>query len=160
MVFESAQLSALRDAIGYGGQIHQFKNFVLRGDRPRIIKIQQKLRAATVAMTAYRSVGMNERESDAMDSLAAVLGQYGDAVGAIEKLSLDGATPREIDAQVKISDAPALEALKTLDAELLAQREASASATYAILGQTEKISTIAAIVLAAILLLLIIGFFR
>ncbi len=156
---KSAQLSALRDAIGYGGQIHQFKNFVLRGDRPRIIKIQQKLRAATVAITAYRSIGITEREGVAMDTLAAVLAQYGDAVEAIEELSLGGASPQQIDAQVKISDGPALDALKVLDAELLAQREASASATYSILGQTETFTTIAAIVLAAILLLLIVGFF-
>ena len=87
---------------------------MLRGDLPRIAKIQQKLQTMNAAITAYRSIGISESESAAMESLAAVLTKYANAVAIVEKLSLQGATPEEIDAQVKISDGPAVEALKVV----------------------------------------------
>ncbi|MDP6342945.1 MAG: HAMP domain-containing methyl-accepting chemotaxis protein [Alphaproteobacteria bacterium] len=49
---KTAILVNLRDAVGFGGVIHQFKNFVLRGDRPRIVKVQARLLDIAVALAA------------------------------------------------------------------------------------------------------------
>ncbi len=87
---------------------------MLRGNLPRISKIQKKLDTLNTAIAAYRSVGISERESAAMESLVAIFTKYANAVAIVEKLSLQGATPEEIDAQVKISDGPAVEALKVV----------------------------------------------
>ncbi len=40
-------LSGLRGALGYGGVIHQFKNFVLHMDRSRIAEVNKKLSDAS-----------------------------------------------------------------------------------------------------------------
>ncbi|MCH8999700.1 MAG: hypothetical protein IID48_15755, partial [Proteobacteria bacterium] len=55
------KMAILRDmssALGYGGMIHQLKNFVLRQDRPRIVKIQRKIREVTVALVSYQALGV------------------------------------------------------------------------------------------------------
>ena len=59
---KSLYLSQLKGAMGFGGMIHQVKNFVLRRDRPRIPTVHAKLRDVTVALVSYRLIGINEKE--------------------------------------------------------------------------------------------------
>ena len=63
-------LSDLRDAIGYGGVIHELKNYVLRQDRPRIVRIQAKLRDLQVGLTHYQSLGTSAAENQALAQIA------------------------------------------------------------------------------------------
>ena len=49
-------LNDLRGAVGFGGEIHNFKNFVLRMDRLRVIKVQNKIRDLRFFVTRLRGV--------------------------------------------------------------------------------------------------------
>ncbi len=111
-------LQELSSTLGYGGMIHQFKNYILRQDRPRIVKVQSKVRSATVALTAYRAVGVNKRESDALDTIGKVIVKYTDALAMAERMAAEGKMASEIDKAIKISDKPALESLKILKKEV------------------------------------------
>jgi signal transduction histidine kinase len=151
-------LHDLRGAIGYGGMIHDFKNFVLRRDRPRIVKIQAKLREVTVAVSAYRVLGVNQAEERALAQVEATVSRYSGAVAIAEKMASAGATSREIDEAVKIDDVPALAALAVLDGELEAARNASANTVYAAVDRVEEFVSAAELAIGALLGLLIVSF--
>ena len=86
-------LGDLRSSLGYGGTIHQFKDFVLRQDGPRIVKIQANLMKATVALTAYNALGITDREKAALADINMVLSKYKEATSVVERLARDGASP-------------------------------------------------------------------
>lgn len=151
-------LGDLRSSLGYGGTIHQFKNFVLRQDRPRIVKIQANLMKATVALTAYNALGITEREKAALAAINKVLSQYKDATSVVERLVRDGASPTEIDQSVKVDDGPALAGMVVLDEELLIARDTSAGKVNGAVSSATRFITAATAVLAVLFVLLIGGF--
>lgn len=151
-------LGDLRSSLGYGGTIHQFKNFVLRQDRPRVVKIQANLMKATVALTAYNALGITEREKAALAAINKVLSQYKDATSVVERLVRDGASPTEIDQSVKVDDGPALAGMVVLDEELLIARDTSAGKVNGAVSSATRFITAATAVLAVLFVLLIGGF--
>ncbi len=141
-----AILNQLRGAVGYGGMVHNFKNFVLRMDRPRIVKIQANIREATVALTAYKALGVNAKESAALKDIGRVITQYADGVGTVEKMASQGKNPRDIDKAVKISDKPALKGMAVLDGENLKARQALSKEVYGSVASVSKFLTTTTIV--------------
>ena len=113
--------TVLRTNLGYGGMIHQFKNYVLRQDTPRIQKVQAKMGAALSAIDRYRSLGVNSTEARALDDIASVINAYNDGLQQAIQMSEQGATARDIDQTVKVDDNPALNGLNTLDGEIATQ---------------------------------------
>ncbi len=111
-------LSELRDTIGYGGMIHQFKNYVLRQDSKRIKKIQTLAEKAQTQLTAYRAVGINKIESEALKNISDTVTAYSQAVTIATTMAIEGHDPTAVDKVIKISDGPAIKALITLDKEL------------------------------------------
>ena len=148
-------LGALRKEIGYGGMIHQFKNYVLRRDKPRIAKVQAKVQEIMAAIDAYRSLGLDEHEDEALETIAAVVAQYAAALALAESLDARGATPREIDKTVKISDGPALEAIAALNAEIIEAREGASAAVSGEVEWLSNLSIIYSAVVGVILTLLV-----
>ena len=109
-------LNRLRAQLGYGAMIHQFKNFVLRQDEPRIAKIQRAMGAAWAALDEYEVHGVEGDEKAAVEAIRGTLSAYGEAVGKVVTMAESGATAEEIDREIKISDGPALQGLTTLTA--------------------------------------------
>jgi methyl-accepting chemotaxis protein len=110
--------TALRSSLGYGGMIHQFKNYVLRQDQPRIRKVQVKMGAALSAVERYRSLGVNATETRALDDIASVINAYSDGLQRAIQMTDAAATAQDIDQAVKVDDGPALNGLNTLDNEI------------------------------------------
>ena len=119
-------LSGLRGALGYGGVIHRFKNFVLRKDRPLIIEVDEKLSEVSDALTAYSALGVSDLEKAALADIQATFAKYQRALAVAERMASAGASSQEIDRVVRIDDTAALRAMATLDTELLALRRANA----------------------------------
>ncbi len=116
-------IGELRGSIGYGGMIHQFKNFVLRQDEPRIGKTEKKVLEALSAIDRYRKIGTSEREEASLNAVQDVVQAYADMLKVAVEMAREGASPQEIDAVVKIDDNPALAALADLVTELRNQRQ-------------------------------------
>ena len=55
-------LSRLRDALGYGGLIHNFKNLVLRKDTTKISQVYQNQREIEDAVSHIRILGASDQE--------------------------------------------------------------------------------------------------
>ena len=151
---KAAYLADLTQAIGFGGMIHQFKNYVLRQDRARIEKVQSKIHDATVAATAYGAVGASPREKAALEAIQRVIAAYTDALETAERLADAGRDPRAVDKAIKIDDGPALKGIATLNEELLEARRSSAGKVYGAVGTVRLTATsLQTTVIAALVIL-------
>jgi methyl-accepting chemotaxis protein len=117
-------LVALREALGYGGMIHQFKNYVLRQDAPRVAKIRARVAGAREIVAKFNSLGVNEREAAALAAISNVVNAYDKNTGLVEGLVAKGSTVEKLDKSVKISDGPAIKGFDILVGEIAAQTKA------------------------------------
>ncbi|MDP6343690.1 MAG: HAMP domain-containing methyl-accepting chemotaxis protein, partial [Alphaproteobacteria bacterium] len=147
-----------RHAIGYGGVIHQFKNYMLRGDAPRIAKVRGKLKDLQSAMARYRDLGISPEEEAALTAIGAVFGKYATALGTAQKMVEAGATPKQVDKVVKIDDGPALQALAVLDRRLDAALQASAAGVDRQVAEQRMVALRSAAAVAIFMLAAIAGF--
>ena len=155
---KSDLLNDLHDNLGYGGMIHQFKNYVLRGGRMRIVAVQEKLFDIMASLASYTALGITTREGSAISEIFAMVQQYVNVVATAEKMAAEGATPREIDDVVKIDDGPALAAITVLAAELRDARNASAASVYRSVDAVQDFVHEAEAAIAALFGLLILSF--
>lgn len=152
-------LSDLRDALGYGGVIHLFKNFVLRQDRLLIVDVQERMLDVTVALTAYSALGMSKAEKKSIEVLEKNLAGYLDAVAKAETLANKGMAPRDIDRIIIIDDGPAFKALKTLSTEIKNSHRESANSVYQAVSKVTSTLVLTVLVLGGLTALLVVGFF-
>jgi len=146
---KTSALSDVRAALGFGGMIHQFKNYVLRNDEKRIAKIEQHIASALKGLDDYRTLGVNDTEEQALTDIASVIQAYKDSIKTIQQLINEGKSVEAIDSAVKISDRPALNGFSTLRQEISLQTEAEKQKLTASLDATEATSL--AIIIIAVL---------
>lgn len=109
-------LSRIQANFGYGGFIHNFKNFVLRKDKSLIPIIEKSLAETRRAINDYPLYGLFQDLDDKIyiDNLNNVVDQYFIKFELAKRLIAKGVSSNEIDRQVKINDEPALKAIKHL----------------------------------------------
>lgn len=108
-------LMQMKEQFGYGGIIHNFKNYVLRGQskfKERIIKNQAEI---VRLFGEYQDLGLVPAEEKALEQIRGVVEQYFSNVALVEKMWSEGRTPREVDGTVKINDSPAFEGFTLLN---------------------------------------------
>ena len=115
------QLSEIEQALGYGGLIHNFKNYVLRPDEEHLAAM---VRAdITRALTLIDEV-LGDLDGGGVDATLhrtrEAVHSYVERIDRVEALHAQGATAREIDAIVRYNDAPALRELSVFRAQLAA----------------------------------------
>ncbi|MCG8429122.1 MAG: methyl-accepting chemotaxis protein, partial [Chromatiales bacterium] len=110
-------LFEIREAVGYGGAIHQFKNYVLRGKDKQYAAFNQRYESLSKTLRAYKALpDITTKERQAIDDIAEVFAKYRRALDSVKSHVANGLPPREIDNLVKISDGPAVKGLTTLQA--------------------------------------------
>lgn len=132
-------LSELNQELGYGGFIHQFKNYVLRLDEPRIAKIEKRSEQALGLLGRYRQLELNDTEIAALDAIQGMISSYGKALQVAISMAGDGQSSQAIDAVVKIDDAPSIRAFDDLNKELDILLETS---NTAIIKDVDSIQTV------------------
>ena len=113
----SAQvLNRIQANFGYGGFIHNFKNYVLRKDKKLIPIIEKSLSETRLAIKDYPLDGLFKDLDDEiyLRSLSNVVEQYSANLEIAKQLIEEGASSNEIDKQVKVNDLPALQAIEHL----------------------------------------------
>lgn len=110
-------LSELHRAIGYGGFIHNFKNYVLRRDPLLLDQLKQDLVKSLSAVDTYLSLDLNVEERTALDIIKTTFLLYSTNIERTNKLLQLGLPIREVDDLVRIDDAGALMALGVLQSE-------------------------------------------
>ncbi len=112
-------LMDIRTNMGYGGGIHLFKNYVLRGDKKYLDRYQAKGTNMRAGIEDYRKVGLlTENESECLDKIEELIASYHAAALKVADLLAKGKSTKEIDGLIKINDSPYLKALTEISEDL------------------------------------------
>lgn len=112
-------ISRIHKSFGYGGFIHNFKNFVLRHDTSRIAIIDQNLSETYEAIERYKALAISGDERAAIVQFRQVVDLYVKKYELTKQLVEQGVSSDLIDKQVRVDDQPALQALEQLSKETL-----------------------------------------
>jgi len=113
-------LANITKALGYGGAVHNFKNYILTLDDNYIDKYEENDEVIQQNIERYKKIdGLSEDETNALTTILETLTKYNMALTAIDRMAMIGKTPKEINAAIKISDEPAFKAISFLYAESL-----------------------------------------
>lgn len=153
-------LSELRSSLGFGGMIHQFKNYVLRQDEPRVARIQSAIDRAQAVLVNYQALPTSVTEDTALNDIASVIADYESNLVLARQMASAGATAADIDGAVAISDGPALAGMQSL---LLAINAENAAKSEGLTTDLEAVAGISTMVLmvaigSTLLLAAFIGF--
>ena len=102
--------------LGYGGLIHQFKNYILRGEKKYIDVFHQRYQKASLLLIEYKklpSISLSELKN--IEILENTFDTYKRHLTRAVNLKSEQKTIKEIDAVIKIDDNPAFNALNDLE---------------------------------------------
>ena len=120
-------ISEIRGYFGYGGMIHNFKNYVLRNDE----KYAQTLRVQTSylldTIDSYQNADPDIIEQDALKRIRSVVNEYSNNIDKITLGIAQNLTPEKIDAIVQVNDTDALQALGLLESHWRDKRQRNLS---------------------------------
>ncbi|BDQ35768.1 methyl-accepting chemotaxis protein [Pseudodesulfovibrio nedwellii] len=146
-------LTQIKEQFGYGGIIHNFKNYVLRGQpkfKERITKNQTQILGY---LDEYRKLGVTPAEEQALDKIKGVMQNYFSNVVLVEKLWAEGKTPKEVDGVVKISDKPAFEGFLVLNERFNVMEAGLISGMESCISQVTWVSAISMLLLICLVLM-------
>lgn len=131
-------LASVVGTLGYGGMIHQFKNYVIRQDIGRVEKIRQRAAVALFALNRVELFDNSEQTVAAVAQVKSVINAYASNAQTLIDLVEAGKTSKEIDAALSIDDAPAIEGLEILFAQLRNQNPGAPLSKNYYLGQLRR----------------------
>ncbi len=153
-----SQILKFQRAMGYGGGIHLFKNYVLRGKPSYLKKYQEQAQIALAAIEQFKRLGpMTPLEKAETQKLEEVVKKYREAITKAARLRKEGKTIQDVDGAIKINDQPYLAAIEGLEEEFLKRsRERKAAFSLTLEGYSQLLWSL---VPASILFLLLFGVF-
>jgi len=107
-------VSQMKELAGYGGLIHNFKNYVIRGNQKYIAKIRSQYEKLQGLIASYKSTNITKEEMVLLQNLENVFSKYNNGLAQVTLSINKGTNVKELDKVVKVSDAPAINALKKL----------------------------------------------
>ncbi len=109
-------LMNIKAQFGYGGTIHNFKNYILRGKEKYYKRLKDNFDNLDKSIQTYLSLkGISVEEQQALAAIKTVARNYRSQSDVAHDLIVQGKTPQEVDAVVKVSDKPAFDAFTVLD---------------------------------------------
>lgn len=128
----SGSLNALQRHLGYGGFIHNFKNFILRREPIYLEHIEKSAADAFAEIATLQTVLPSTEEQNLLQAVRLTINDY--LAKKDEALSqLDTLSARDLDALVRVDDSAALAALQRLqklNEDRSFQQEIDAQATF------------------------------
>nr|CRH04636.1 putative Histidine kinase with PAS sensor domain, response regulator receiver domain and Hpt domain [Candidatus Magnetococcus massalia] len=131
-------LSRMNQDLGYGGFIHLFKNYVLRGEERYYQAIHTKYDAFTRLINRYMQLSPSAEEKREMANFKAVIDDYVAKLEHAKRMIAVGSMPSQIDGVVKIDDRPALEAMTKLTNYIDQFRESHRELTITSFNNTQR----------------------
>ncbi len=119
---KTSYLSFIRQALGYGGMIHHYKNYILRGDAENLIEAHFHILELRTFLTSYRDIGVTPVEENNLIAVEQVVDDYFYALSRAEVLKSQGLSVADIDRLVIIDDHFAFDALLDLEHDLFEEK--------------------------------------
>jgi len=152
---KSAYLNAVYKALGFGGVLHQYKDYMLTKDRRQIVQFHVKMREIRVALDAYTAIGVNAAEKQALEDILQVLKAYAVALEQVEQMVKNSIPADEIAREIIIDDSPAISGIDFLLTEIDKSRADSARVVNSAVAQASFLSNTSSIVVGIILIALL-----
>lgn len=121
-------LNQLRRTLGFGGMIHQFKNYILRKEHALNTIVLNKTADAKSIIKQYQTLPHNEIEEKSLYRIKSVINKYEEATHLVNDLIKKGTLKaKNIDKHVQIDDSLAFSALNTLMQQISIEHNKDAS---------------------------------
>ncbi len=148
-------ISEVRGLLGYGGIIHNFKNYVLRQEDEYLDRTSAQLAIFDKVAAEFGALDLTAEERAALDEIERTVAQYADMLPLAVEAAAQGWTPERTDARVRVDDTRAIAALEDLERLWSALQASSSSRLLAAVGQGQTLiwigfGSILALVLAAL----------
>jgi len=101
---------------GYGGMIHHFKNYVMRGE-PKYEVLLYDIAAIKNKLDTLENYFENDKEFQALKVINNIVNEYSYKIETVSRMHQQGFKVEDIDHAVKINDSSALQALKIIHDE-------------------------------------------
>ncbi len=107
-------LGQIKGHFGFGGAIHNFKNYILRGDSEYYQRTQESIEALGRILDEYEQLpALGAEEKNAIGAIRGTVDEYRVAVEAVY-VQVGYATPLQLDMSVRIADSKAIAAFDVL----------------------------------------------
>lgn len=141
----------IKTHFGYGGFIHNFKNYVLRGGDEYVKRFEKNRIAVAEAISELKKIA-TPAEQKAVGDIEKVAGQYVENMKTAIEMKKNGKGANEIDDAVKVDDKPAFEAFEKILGELKAIESGSGDTME---SNLDSLIAVYAIVIVCLLVLLL-----
>lgn len=109
----------LQTYLGYGGMIHNFKNYIIRQDPEYAERTRYYIKLSRDIVQKYQEVTTDEYELRIFESIDAVIADYTRMLAIAEDASARGMTVSQIDDLVQVDDTDALVALAFISRQVV-----------------------------------------
>lgn len=116
-------LNSLNGALGYGGMIHNFKNYILRKNFTYFEKLQRSMGAAQSIVKQYLDLSIGPAEKIALYDIQTMLDNYQTFLELVRTEISKGSTSRDIDKLVRYDDTLALRGIRVLHGEIVKEHD-------------------------------------
>ena len=114
-----ALISQMKEVVGYGGLIHNFKNYVIRGVEKYEQRVSEQYNQLNELIVQYKSLGnVSSQENQLLNDIQTVFTKYNDGISSVVKAVASGERVKKLDKIVKVSDTPAVKGLNKLSSSL------------------------------------------
>jgi diguanylate cyclase (GGDEF)-like protein/PAS domain S-box-containing protein len=108
-------LARLEREIGFGGLIHDFKNYVLRGEKQYFESFLKRLATSHHIVETFKQLShLSDNEKQAIQVILQALNRYHQHILLAQSLRNNGYKAEQIDLKVRIDDSQSVAAMKTL----------------------------------------------
>ncbi len=112
-------LNKIQQSIGYGGLIHQFKNYMVRGEPEYIEQFDQGfVQLQDILKTSYYLNTASVEENNRFKRIISTFDVYQSMIPIISQQHKNNIAPKIIDEMVKVNDAMALDTINQLRSRL------------------------------------------
>ncbi len=119
-------VSKMKEAVGYGGFIHNFKNYVIRGKEKYATRCKNNYKELLKLIGDYKSLtNVTAEEKKLLDSIKNTFADYMSALPKVIEAHSEGSSVEELDKLVKVNDAPAIKAFDRLSNNFFANSSAA-----------------------------------
>lgn len=146
-------LSKMKSDFGYGGAIHSFKNYLIRGKSETYEAFHKQYSKFIYDKNSYLQLDVSPFEVRQLESIEQVYREYKNNINKVLTLKNQGKSIVEIDNVVKIDDAPALKAMTDLENYFESIRTRTTNDIH------DTIETIYYISLFAVIIILVLMFY-
>ncbi|MCW2308917.1 hybrid sensor histidine kinase/response regulator [Rhodobium gokarnense] len=147
---KGAWISEIRGLMGYGGIIHNFKNYVLRKDDAYLERLEEQLVPFHATMRVYRESLPAGEERQALATIEGTIRRYEEKIPIARQADRENWPVTETDRLVKVDDTAAIAALVRLEAIWTAKRDDATRDIVTAVGEGERLITMGFLFLFAL----------